>query len=348
MARARKRVSDRKAPLLQSGVLPRPVSSLADLAAVLREHEGECTIGVRNISSGFAFAMYHALLTAKPELWQPFETILPNAKAEGSSGVAPHQAATPGSPTPSSSATISTRPMPPTAIRRSCTGLSGKKIGVSSVGSSTFLVLSKMLEGAGMSVEDVQVVAVGNAGHASMAADQIDAYMSSEPATSILVHQCPDVRATRYRNDLWEEYARDTFAHVSVIPLIEDHLAVENIDDIMKVDGISAVLFGPGDYGVSIGAAQEGFTDAMTRRIRDGLRRVCDAAARHNVYVFAIPLELRDPPATMRELFDDGVSGVLFGTDTMHFHMAMNRVKGAFDQTCAATGAVTGEPVPAE
>lgn len=122
---------------------------------------------------------------------------------------------------------------------------------------------------------------------------------------------CPDVRATRYRNDLWEAYARDTFAHVAVIPLIEDHVAVENIDAIMSVDGINAVLFGPGDYGVSIGAAQEGFTEAMTRRIRDGLRRVCDAAAKHDVYVFAIPLELRDPPATMQELFDDGVSGVL-------------------------------------
>lgn len=73
-------------------------------------------------------------------------------------------------------------------------GLRGKKIGVSSVGSSTFLVLSKMLEGAGMSVDDVQVVAVGNAGHASMAADQIDAYMSSEPATSILVHQMDKAR----------------------------------------------------------------------------------------------------------------------------------------------------------
>jgi len=73
-------------------------------------------------------------------------------------------------------------------------GLRGKKIGVSSVGSSTFLVLGKMLEGAGMTVEDVQVVAVGNAGHASMAADQIDAYMSSEPATSILVHQMEKAR----------------------------------------------------------------------------------------------------------------------------------------------------------
>lgn len=150
---------------------------------------------------------------------------------------------------------------------------------------------------------------------------------------------CPDVRATRYRNDVWEEYARNPFDHVAVIPLIEDKVAADNIDEIMQVDGINAVLFGPGDYGVSIGAAQEGFTDEINRKVRDGLRRVCDAAARHNVYVFAIPLELRDPQTTMRELFDDGVSGVLFGTDTMHFQIASDRIKNAFDQTCAATSA---------
>lgn len=67
-------------------VLPRPVNSLADVAAILAEHEGEYTVGVRNISSGFAFGMYHALLSARPELWEEFEAILPNAKPEGSSG----------------------------------------------------------------------------------------------------------------------------------------------------------------------------------------------------------------------------------------------------------------------
>lgn len=150
---------------------------------------------------------------------------------------------------------------------------------------------------------------------------------------------CPDVRATRYRNDVWEEYARDPFDHVAVIPLIEDALAIENIDDILSVEGINAVLFGPGDYGVSIGAAQEGFTDEINGKVRDGLRRLCDAAARHDVYVFAIPLELRDPQATMNQLFDDGVSGVLFGTDTMHFQLAANRIKGAFDATAASWSA---------
>jgi len=142
---------------------------------------------------------------------------------------------------------------------------------------------------------------------------------------------CPDVRATRYRTEVWLEYAKDTTKHVVMIPLIEDHVAVENIDGIMEVEGINAVLFGPGDFGVSIGAAQKGFTSDIMQKTRDALRRVCDAAIKNNIYVFAIPLELRDPATTIKELFDDGVSGVLFGTDTMHFQIAADRIRAAFE-----------------
>ncbi|MCO5089847.1 aldolase/citrate lyase family protein [Bosea sp. (in: a-proteobacteria)] len=149
---------------------------------------------------------------------------------------------------------------------------------------------------------------------------------------------CPDVRATRYRNEVWEEYARNPFDHVAVIPLIEDIRAVENIDAIMAVDGIDSILFGPGDFAVSIGAAQEGFTDEIMGRTREALQRVCKAAAKHDVYVFAIPLELRDPTRIMNELFDDGVSGVLFGTDTMHFQLAADRIRGAFGGVVSSRG----------
>ncbi|MEF9604468.1 hypothetical protein O4J55_19840, partial [Paracoccus sp. PXZ] len=53
-------------------ILPAPVSSLQDIADILKDSGGEYTIGVRNISSGFAFGMYNALLTEKPELWEEF------------------------------------------------------------------------------------------------------------------------------------------------------------------------------------------------------------------------------------------------------------------------------------
>lgn len=67
-------------------ILPNPVNSLQDIADILKASDGAYTVGIRNISSGFAFGMYNSLLTEKPELWEHFETILPNAKAEGSSG----------------------------------------------------------------------------------------------------------------------------------------------------------------------------------------------------------------------------------------------------------------------
>lgn len=72
--------------------------------------------------------------------------------------------------------------------------LKGKKIGVSSTGSSTYLVLNKMLEGAGMSVDDVQIVQVGSSSVAAMAANQIDASMAMEPSISVLLHEMGKAR----------------------------------------------------------------------------------------------------------------------------------------------------------
>jgi iron(III) transport system substrate-binding protein len=68
-------------------ILPQPVDSIEGLVKQLNSPEGsKLKIGVRNISSAFAFTTYYTLLNAKPELWGAFETILAQAKPEGSSG----------------------------------------------------------------------------------------------------------------------------------------------------------------------------------------------------------------------------------------------------------------------
>ncbi|WP_414475326.1 extracellular solute-binding protein [Microvirga sp. M2] len=68
-------------------VLPKPITSVKDIADQLRAPgNAGLTIGVRNIASAFAFSSYYTLLRKRPELWTEFETILPHAKPEGSSG----------------------------------------------------------------------------------------------------------------------------------------------------------------------------------------------------------------------------------------------------------------------
>lgn len=64
------------------------IDSFADLATLIAEDPGayQNMVGVREISSSFAFTVFYNLLEAKPELWDHFEQILPISRPENSSG----------------------------------------------------------------------------------------------------------------------------------------------------------------------------------------------------------------------------------------------------------------------
>jgi len=63
-------------------------TSWEDLAAQVEEDPDalDDAVGVRSLSSSFAFTVFYNLLDQKPELWDAFETILPVARPENSSG----------------------------------------------------------------------------------------------------------------------------------------------------------------------------------------------------------------------------------------------------------------------
>jgi len=63
--------------------------------------------------------------------------------------------------------------------------------------------------------------------------------------------------------------------------MIEDQRAMEHIDDMMAVDGLDFVLFGPSDFSVSIGHPGEG----SHPRVMEALRETIRAADRHGKYV---------------------------------------------------------------
>ena len=64
---------------------------------------------------------------------------------------------------------------------------------------------------------------------------------------------CPCTHAARYSVSGWGDYVEHTERNVLVIPIIESRRGVDNIDDIVSVDGIDFVFFGPGDYSTDIG-----------------------------------------------------------------------------------------------
>jgi 4-hydroxy-2-oxoheptanedioate aldolase len=83
-------------------------------------------------------------------------------------------------------------------------------------------------------------------------------------------------RAGRYgaAADEYFEAANDS---VLCIPIVESTTAIENIDEIVGVDGIDAVCIGPVDLSVSLGAPQDYQSDAYLHAVAS----VRDACARH-------------------------------------------------------------------
>lgn len=64
--------------------------------------------------------------------------------------------------------------------------LRGKKIGVTSIGSSSYLTLKHLLAEAGMNEGDVEIIQAGTQMAPQMVSDQLDAAMANEPDTTML------------------------------------------------------------------------------------------------------------------------------------------------------------------
>src|SRR6202044_318508 len=64
---------------------------------------------------------------------------------------------------------------------------------------------------------------------------------------------CPTVRSGGYALENWSEFVRAANRNVMVIPLIESRKAVENIEDILAVEGVDVIHFGPGDLSADMG-----------------------------------------------------------------------------------------------
>jgi 4-hydroxy-2-oxoheptanedioate aldolase len=65
-------------------------------------------------------------------------------------------------------------------------------------------------------------------------------------------------RAAHYGHQGGESFLNQSDENILVIPHIETHQAVENIEDIMSVDGIDAIFIGTTDLSVDMGYKQQG------------------------------------------------------------------------------------------
>jgi 2-keto-3-deoxy-L-rhamnonate aldolase RhmA len=115
--------------------------------------------------------------------------------------------------------------------------------------------------------------------HVDTGADAAQAVAATRFAPNGDRGMCPCSHAGRYSMDYWAEFQPWSEKNAMVIPIIESRAAVENIADIVAVDGIDMILFGPGDLSTDMGVHVDG------EEIRDARRRVIEQARLANVAV---------------------------------------------------------------
>jgi 4-hydroxy-2-oxoheptanedioate aldolase len=128
----------------------------------------------------------------------------------------------------------------------------------------------------------------------------------------------PDVRAAQYgaaADFNWEEYIRKVNEEIVVVGLAEDKEFFDNIDEILAVDGIDMINFGPTDLAMSLGLRllynmeappiQEAFEKLRTKAAARGISLMSPAA----------------PPTLeqARKLADKGVKAIILRNDIVNF-----------------------------
>jgi staphyloferrin B biosynthesis citrate synthase len=115
---------------------------------------------------------------------------------------------------------------------------------------------------------------------------------------------------------------------ISVIAMIEDPEAVEDIEAILAVDGLDAIFIGRGDMSVAMNDRLSGAPG-----VRLATERVIEAARQAQVAV----LLLASTPAEAAEFRQLGVTGFVLSSDQGFMRAAAAQALKAFSESCINT-----------
>lgn len=91
----------------------------------------------------------------------------------------------------------------------------------------------------------------------------------------------PSTRAAKYGIADFGEHITESNAQVTVLILIEDKEALENLDEICSVEGIDAGFIGPSDLSRSFGVGG----DINHPRVVDAIKQVTEAYQKHGITI---------------------------------------------------------------
>jgi 2-keto-3-deoxy-L-rhamnonate aldolase RhmA len=168
--------------------------------------------------------------------------------------------------------------------------------------------------------------------HLDTAAEVEKAVSATQFAPRGIRGMCPCCHAAAYSppgTATWQRWHDEDAGEILVMPIIESVRAVENVKEIVAIDGVEVVLFGPGDLSQDMGLAHGG---GDTKELDDAWRAVSSAAHDEGKYVFAFPYP--DPTIdASRRLFDEGADGVVHFMDLLLFHHLARQIAGLRERT---------------
>jgi 2-keto-3-deoxy-L-rhamnonate aldolase RhmA len=115
-------------------------------------------------------------------------------------------------------------------------------------------------------------------------------------------------RAGRYGTLGFKEHVAAGDECTSILAMIEDPIALDRLDEIFAVEGLTGAFIGRGDLSVAFGA-----DTPADPRVEAAVLRICEAAKRHDVRLLAHVGSTAAPEA--RWLGDLGVTGFIVSSD---------------------------------
>ena len=124
-----------------------------------------------------------------------------------------------------------------------------------------------------------------------------------------------------YHDFNWNTYMEQQNRDTLVIPMDEDYKFTDNIDEILSVEGVDAVNFGPIDYAVSKGL-KVGYS--MGEEVKEAFRILVEKAKEKGIGVLGPVI----PPTkeNLENAIAEGYNMIIVGNDMWHFQKALKEL----------------------
>ncbi len=125
----------------------------------------------------------------------------------------------------------------------------------------------------------------------------------------------------------WPAYLEKSNAESLVIPMAEDYEFADNVDEILAVDGIDAINFGPIDYSLSANLPIGYTIDDPS--LKAAYEKIESRARAKNIGMMCPVV----PPTEehMRAMIAKGVTMLILGNDMFHLQSAFKNIRGVVD-----------------